>query len=167
MFRAHLRLLAAFLVLGVVAAAVVGMFYAWSNYLEPSFQARQEIFDLEKVPPKRIDVGAIEFLEAMDQMRQGKVAAAHLQLSSLVKTYADSSAFSKSRRILGEVNMDQLLSNVRTPGKTDYVVKGGDSYLYWNKFRCVCSNRKKTRQKKMVGLDFISPSHVCNICGAT
>ncbi|MFT4550073.1 MAG: hypothetical protein ACI8XO_004737 [Verrucomicrobiales bacterium] len=127
MFRAHLKLIAAFLVLGIVAAAVVGMYHAWTNYLEPSYQARQEILDLEKLPPKRIDVGAREFQEAMDQMQRGEVAAAHAQLSELVRTYEDSSAYSKSRRILGEVNMDRLLSNVRTPGKIDYVVKGGDS----------------------------------------
>ena len=65
MFRAHLKLIAAFLVLGIVAAAVVGMFYAWRNYLEPSRQARQEILDLEKEPPKRIDVGIGVFEEAM------------------------------------------------------------------------------------------------------
>jgi hypothetical protein len=127
MFRAQLKLIAAFLVLGIVAAAVVGMFYAWTNYLEPSFQARQEILDLEKDPPKRIDVGAREFGEAMEQMQRGEVAAAHSQLSMLVRTYADSSAYSKSRRILGEVNMDRLLSDIRTPGKKDYLVQRGDS----------------------------------------
>ncbi len=127
MFRAHLRLLAAFLVLGIVAASVVGMVYAWQNYLEPSFQARREILTLEKNPPKRIDVGKREFAQAMEKMRRGEVAAAHKQLSKLVKTYADSSAYSKSRQILGEVNMDRLLSNMRTPGKKDYKVKSGDS----------------------------------------
>ena len=63
----------------------------------------------------------------MDQMRQGKVAAAHAQLSALVRTYQDSSAYPKARRILGEVHMDRLLSNMRTPGKVDYLIKGGDS----------------------------------------
>lgn len=127
MLRAHLKLIAAFLVLGIVAAAVVGMIYAWTNYLEPSFKASQEIRDLEKEPPKRIDVGIREFDQAMDRMGQGEVAAAHRQLSKLVKTYSDSAAYASSRRILGEVNMDQLLSDVRTPGKIDYEVKGGDS----------------------------------------
>ena len=127
MFRAQLKLLAAFLVLGIVAATVAGMAYVWRNYLEPSFQARQEILTLEKQPPKRIDVGKREFAQAMERMRRGEVVAAHKQLSKLVKTYADSSEYSKSRRILGEVNMDRLLSNMRTPGKKTYTVQSGDS----------------------------------------
>ena len=129
MFRAHLKLIAAILVLGIVAAAVVGMVYAWQNYLEPSFQARKEILDLEKDPPKRIDVGLREFGLAMERMHRGDVAGAHQQLSKLVKTYTDSAAYSKSRRILGEVNMDRLLSDMRTPGKKNYVVKSGDSLI--------------------------------------
>jgi hypothetical protein len=127
MFRAHLKLLAALLILGIVAAAVVGMFYVWQNYLEPSFQARQEILTLEKDPPVRIDVGKREFSRAMERMKRGEVAAAHQQLSKLVKTYADSAAYSASRRILGEVNMDRLLSDMRTPGKKTYTVQSGDS----------------------------------------
>ena len=127
MFRAQLKLIAAFLVLGIVAAAVVGMHYAWKNFLEPSFKASREIAALERDPPIRIDVGIREFEQAMGKMKQGDVAAAHLQVSKLVKTYSDSEAYSKSRRILGEVNMDRLLSDVRTPGKVDYEVRSGDS----------------------------------------
>ena len=96
MFRAHLRLIAAFLVLGIVAAAVVGMYYAWHNYLQPSLQARQEILDLEKDPPKRIDVGIGVFDEAMEHMNNGDVAAAHKDLSTLVTTYEDSAAYESS-----------------------------------------------------------------------
>ena len=139
MFRAHLKLVAAFLVLGIVAASVVGMVYAWRNYLEPSFQARQEILDLEKQAPKRIDVGNRVFLEAMEHMNAGDVVAAHKKLSQLVTTYDDSESYADSRRILGEINMDQLLSDVRTAGKIDYEVVSGDSL-----------NRIASRQKTTV-----------------
>ena len=127
MFRAYLKIVAAFIVLGIVAAAAIGMFYAWKNYLDPSLQAHQEIVDLEKEPPKRIDVGIKVFDSAMDLMKEGDVSGAHRELSSLVTSYQDSSTYGSSRRIIGEINMDQLLSDVRTPGKVDYEVKSGDS----------------------------------------
>ena len=128
MFRAHLRLIAAFLVLGIVGGGGHRDVLCLAQ-LPPAISASPagEILALEKDPPKRIDVGARVFNEAMDLMLRGEVAAAHAQLSGLVKTYTDSEAYSKSRRILGEVNMDRLLSDVRTPGKVDYVVKSGDS----------------------------------------
>jgi len=129
MFRAHLRLIAAFLVLGIVSASAIGMVKVWQDHLHPSILARQEILEMEKKPPPRIDRGNQEFAKAMKQMAQRDIAAAHKTLSDLVMTYRDSESVPESMRILGEINMDRLLSRFRTPGKVDYEVVGGDSLI--------------------------------------
>ncbi len=124
--KAYFRLLFAFLALGLVAAAVVGVLYVWENLIAPRRAIEAEIADIRKRTKVKVDYGDKVYQEALSLLSADELSRAVDKLHELMRTYRDSARYGEAKRIVGEVNIDRLLSKAPAPGKGDYIVQPGD-----------------------------------------
>lgn len=85
------------------------------------------VLDGPKVPDA--DPGEHPFRRASDLLAMGKTAEARERMTALINSFPTCASAPKARKILGEMNLDELLSVQMTPGKEVYRVTRGDSYL--------------------------------------
>jgi hypothetical protein len=76
-----------------------------------------------------IDPGAKVFEKASEMIAVGDLAGARDRLRTVVSTYPRSKAAPEARRIVGEMNLDDLLSAVHMEGKEIHIVRPGESFL--------------------------------------
>lgn len=76
-----------------------------------------------------IDPGEKAFQKAHELLALGKIEEAREKLTTVIITYPTSSSAPIARRIVGEMNLDELLSTARMEGKSTHVVKKGNSFL--------------------------------------
>jgi LysM repeat protein len=93
------------------------------NLDEPSLEESLESGELPDMRP-----GDLVFLRAVELLATGQLAEAEEKLLFIVNFYPTSNAAVESRRIVGELNLDRLLSTEHMEGKEEYVVKRGDAY---------------------------------------
>lgn len=76
-----------------------------------------------------IDPGEKAFQKAHELLALGKIEEAREKLTTVIITYPTSSSAPIARRIVGEMNLDELLSTAHMEGKSTHVVKKGNSFL--------------------------------------
>jgi hypothetical protein len=76
-----------------------------------------------------IDPGAKVFEKAKELIAVGDLASARERLLMVVNIYPRSKAAPEARRIVGEMNLDDLLSAAHMDGKEIHIVRPGESYL--------------------------------------
>ena len=76
-----------------------------------------------------IDPGEKAFQKAHELLALGKLAEAREKLTAIVNSYPTSSSSPVARRIVGEMNLDEILSTARMDGKKSHIVKRGNSFL--------------------------------------
>jgi len=76
-----------------------------------------------------IDPGGKAFQKAHELLALGKLPEAREKLVAIVNVFPGSSAAPAARRIVGEINLDEILSTSHMEGKSIHVVKRGDSFL--------------------------------------
>lgn len=76
-----------------------------------------------------IDPGAKVFDKAREMLAVGNLSGARDRLRTVVTIYPRSQAAPEARRIIGEMNLDELLSPGNLENKSVYKVVRGDSYL--------------------------------------
>jgi LysM repeat protein len=76
-----------------------------------------------------VDPGMKVFEKARERIAVGDLAAARDRLRTVVSIYPRSQAAPEARRIVGEMNIDELLSGANMANKQVYKVVRGDSYL--------------------------------------
>jgi len=76
-----------------------------------------------------IDPGAKVFEKATEMIAVGDLAGARERLKNVVNIYPRSKAAPEARRIVGEMNLDDLLSAVHMDGKEIHIVRPGESFL--------------------------------------
>jgi len=82
--------------------------------------------NLERVPT--VEPGEIAFERGRELLATGQFEKAREKLEFLVGVYPSSSSAGEARRILGELNLDDLLSTEVMEGKTMYEVRPGDNF---------------------------------------
>ena len=80
----------------------------------------------EVTPPPAPDISLPEFQAALQLRQDGKLTEARDALVAFVQKYPSGKHLDEARDVLGEVNVDILLSRHPSPEKIDYVVKPGD-----------------------------------------
>ena len=118
------KVLAALLVLGVLGATVTLVERLKKETAVP--QLREIPEDLERVPA--VEPGEIAFERGRELLATGQFEKAREKLEFLVGVYPSSSSAGEARRILGELNLDDLLSTEVMEGKTMYEVRSGDNF---------------------------------------
>ncbi len=91
---------------------------------EVSFAA---LADPAEIPA--IDPGAKAFDKAHDLLALGKLDEAREKLTTIINVYPSSSKAPMARGIVGDMNLDEILSTSHMQGKLVHVVKRGNSFL--------------------------------------
>jgi hypothetical protein len=76
-----------------------------------------------------IDPGEKAFQKAHELLALGRTSEAREKITTIVNIYPGSSSAPMARRILGEINLDEILATDHMDGKQIHVVKRGDSLL--------------------------------------
>ena len=80
----------------------------------------------EITPPPAPDISLPEFQAATQLRQDGKLAEARNALVAFIQKYPSGKHLDEARDMLGEVNIEILLSRYPSPEKIEYVVKPGD-----------------------------------------
>ncbi|MFV1993901.1 MAG: LysM peptidoglycan-binding domain-containing protein [Verrucomicrobiales bacterium] len=108
-------------------ASVLGSVYFYKNVKRAEERALLDIENLKAEMPPLPDPGSDLFDEAVDLLREEEFEAARSKAFYILKYYEDSSRYIDAKRIIGEMNLDRLLSSDPMEGKIDYTVRRGDS----------------------------------------
>lgn len=76
-----------------------------------------------------IEPGEKAYQKAIELIATGSSPEAREKLETIVNLYPSSSIASEARRIVGEMNLDEILSVDHMEGKSTYIVKPGDSFI--------------------------------------
>ena len=133
-----IKLIAGVVVLGVT---VFTLMLAWHVQREPLggifaqlVPVQFEPKPIENLPQAdaslpEIDPGAKVFEKARELIAVGDLASARERLLMVVNIYPRSKSAPEARRIVGEMNLDDLLSAAHMDGKEIHVVRPGESFL--------------------------------------
>ena len=138
-----IRILAGLFVLTVVAITVTltyhvrvspldGKLSEWfpePGSMDPHREAILYAQSLESRELPDIEPGEQAFRKAMEMMAMGRTHEAHEKLTTIFSIFPNSSVARSARRIVGDMNMDELLGSRTGFGREIYKVKPGDSYL--------------------------------------
>ena len=80
----------------------------------------------EVTPPPAPDISLPEFQAALQLRQDAKLTEARDALVAFIQKYPSGKHLDEARDVLGEVNVDILLSRHPSPEKIEYVVKPGD-----------------------------------------
>ncbi len=86
-----------------------------------------KMLDSSEMPD--IDPGEKTYQKAHELLALGKLAEARTKLTAIVNVFPTSSCAPVARRIVGEMNLDEILSADHMEGKQTHVVKRGDSFF--------------------------------------
>ncbi|MGJ8643059.1 MAG: LysM peptidoglycan-binding domain-containing protein [Luteolibacter sp.] len=100
---------------------------AGSGLRVPKEEDFAKVLDAAEMPD--FEPGDRAFHKAHEDIALGKIAEGRAKLMSIVNVFPSSPAAPTARRIVGEMNLDEILSSDFIEGKTNYTVKSGDSYF--------------------------------------
>lgn len=86
-----------------------------------------KMLDAAEMPD--FEPGDRAFQKAHELIAMGKISEGREKLTAIVNVFPSSPAAPTARRIVGQMNLDEILSSGFREGKTDYEVKRGDSYF--------------------------------------
>lgn len=86
-----------------------------------------KMLDAAELPD--IDPGEKTFQKAHELLALGKLDEAREKLTTIINIYPSSSTAPVARRIVGDMNLDEVLSTSHMEGKQIHTVKRGNSYL--------------------------------------
>lgn len=127
MAKTQLKLLLFLIVLGITLGCMATAYYIYDKVLKPENAIQQEIASIKNVDMPRIDPGAKRFEVAVEQIKQGRINEGREALYKMIQQFPDSATCTEAKRIIGEINLDELFSTNQKAGKKDYIVQPGDS----------------------------------------
>jgi LysM repeat protein len=127
MARAQFKLLLFLIVVGLFIGVLATGWSIYQNILLREQMVERDLAAMKTRERPRIDPGARRFDAAIDLIRGGSIAEGRDALYKLLQQFPDSGTCAEARRIIGEINMDQLFSPTYPAGKKEYIVQPGDS----------------------------------------
>jgi LysM repeat protein len=99
--------------------------FGYNTFVKQEIELKKE--QRGEVPPAPVpDISLPEFQAAAQLRQEGKLAEAREALIALIQKYPTGLHLEEAKDMLGEVNVDILLSRYPSPEKTEYIVKSGD-----------------------------------------
>ena len=99
--------------------------FGYNTFVKEEIEVKKEQRG-EVTPPPVVDVSLPEFQAAAKLRQEGKLAEAREALIAFIQKYPSGKHLDEARDLLGEVNIEILLSRYPSPEKTEYVVRPGD-----------------------------------------
>jgi LysM repeat protein len=111
----------------LLALAIFGgaAWFGYNTFVKEEIEVKKEQRG-EVTPPPAVDVSLPEFQAAVKLRQDGKLAEARDALVSFIQKYPTGKHLDEARDLLGEVNVEILLSRYPSPEKIEYIVKSGD-----------------------------------------
>ncbi|MBA3881489.1 MAG: LysM peptidoglycan-binding domain-containing protein [Chthoniobacterales bacterium] len=100
-------------------------FFGYHIIVKPEMALRAEQNGTAPEEP-RVDISLPEFQAAAQLRQEGKLNEARAALTTFLTKYANSLHTQEAKDLLGEVNMQILMSKYPSPEKQEYTVKSGD-----------------------------------------
>ncbi len=99
--------------------------FGYNTFVKQEIELKKE--QRGEVPPAPVpDISLPEFQAAAQLRQEGKLAEAREALIAFIQKYPTGLHLEEAKDMLGEVNVDILLSRYPSPEKTEYIVKSGD-----------------------------------------
>ena len=126
----RIKLLLAFFALVILAGAVFGVAFYWEKVAKPNLELSQRVEEsrttkLSERETRGPDLGIRQFDDAMAFLVEGELMAAKEKLLYLMKFFPESSRYADSKRIIGDINLDLLISKRPIPNKQEHTVGSG------------------------------------------
>ena len=83
----------------------------------PEKELQAEIEEIRQRKKEKVDYGKKIHGDAVALLRTGEIGGGVEKLHELMRFYRESSAYQDAKRIVGEINIDRLLSREPMPGK--------------------------------------------------
>jgi LysM repeat protein len=99
--------------------------FGYNTFVKEEIEVKKEQRG-EVTPPPVVDVSLPEFEAAVKLRKDGKLAEARDALVAFIQKYPSGKHLDEARDLLGEVNVEILLSRHPSSEKTEYIVKPGD-----------------------------------------
>jgi hypothetical protein len=99
--------------------------FGYNTFVKEEIEVKKEQRG-EVTPPPVVDVSLPEFEAAVKLRQDGKLAEARDALVALIQKYPSGKHLDEARDLLGEVNVEILLSRYPSSEKIEYIVKPGD-----------------------------------------
>ena len=99
--------------------------FGYNSFVKEEIAVKKEQSG-EVTPPPAPDIGLPEFQAAAQLRQDGKLTDAREALIAFIQKYPSGKHLDEARDLLGEVNIDILLSRHPSPEKIEYTVKPGD-----------------------------------------
>lgn len=126
---ARIKFLLAFIALLICAGGVTAAWFYWKKFAQPEIELNRQIAGQNGAVHAPLDMGKRHFDTAIELVKTGELVSARDRFSYLMQYFPESASTKEAKRILGEINMDLLLSRIPMAGKTEYIVKKGDALL--------------------------------------
>jgi hypothetical protein len=100
-------------------------FFSYDLFVKPERKIQQEKsgeIPIEPVP----DISLPEFQAAAKLRQEGKLIEARDALVAVLQRFPNGLHIEEAKDLLGQVNIDMLFSDYRSPEKEEYVVRSGD-----------------------------------------
>ena len=111
----------------LLALAIFGSaaWFGYNSFVKEEIAVKKEQSG-QVTPPPAPDIGLPEFQAAAQLRQDGKLIEAREALIAFMQKYPSGKHLDEARDLLGEVNVDILLSRHPSPEKIEYTVKPGD-----------------------------------------
>lgn len=126
---ARLKIVLAFLALIVFAAGLAAAAYFWKNFMRPDLDVTRQIEGKSAVSREKPDLGKRYFDEAIQLLKDGELVSGRDRLLYLMHYFPESATYQEAKRILGEVNLDLLISRIPMKGKSEHIVHRGEALV--------------------------------------
>ena len=100
-------------------------FFGYHIIVKPEMAVRAEQTSTQPEEPRQ-DISLPEFQAAAQLRQEGKLNETRAALTTFLTKFPNSQHTEEAKDLLGEVNMQILLSKYPSPEKQEYIVKGGD-----------------------------------------
>jgi hypothetical protein len=126
---ARFKFLLAFIALLICGGGVAGAYFYWKKFAQPELVVNRHISGKGGGTLERPDLGKRHFDAALALLKEGELVSARDRLLYLMQYFPESATYDESRRIVGEVNLDLLLSKIPMPGKVEHKVLRGEALV--------------------------------------
>jgi hypothetical protein len=126
---ARFKFLLAFIALLICGGGVAGAYFYWKKFAQPELVVNRHISGKGGGTLERPDLGKRHFDAALALLKEGELVSARDRLLYLMQYFPESATYDESRRIVGEVNLDLLLSKIPMPGKVEHKVSRGEALV--------------------------------------
>lgn len=125
-----IKIFAAFAVLGILGALIFFLKNFQKDFAQPAQNNQARLDNIVKQSDNNtFKRGEREFSRAVELIAMERLGDAREKLLFIQNLHADSEFGPEARRILGEINLDEVLSVENMENKSIHVVKSGDTFL--------------------------------------